>query len=84
MLGADFDDFEIEAVATPTVEKPKSPGDAVDWPPLRIAIMPESTGSAILARRLRQPNSIRAIGMSRNRKGMAARGCVATPCRKRT
>jgi hypothetical protein len=44
MLGAEFDDFEVDAAKKPVVETSKSSNDAVDWPPLRIAIMPESTG----------------------------------------
>lgn len=48
MLGADFDDFEIEVADEPVAEKAKSSNDAVDWPPLRIAIMSESTGLADL------------------------------------
>src|SRR5262249_35393453 len=44
MLGAEVDDFEIEAAVKPTVEKPKRAGDGGGWAPQRIAIMPESTG----------------------------------------
>ncbi|HEX4415217.1 MAG TPA: hypothetical protein VH107_16415, partial [Lacipirellulaceae bacterium] len=47
MLGADFDEFEIDTKKKPAVEMPRSSNDGADWPPLRIAIVPESTSGAV-------------------------------------
>jgi hypothetical protein len=42
MLGDDFDDFEIGSEKVSHAEPPQSGGNTTDWPPLRLAIIPES------------------------------------------